>query len=77
MRALRRRAIGCAAGAAAGAVLMVTAGAAQAQRPASTGDGIPTGQMGVQLFNYGGWLNNAGGQGAAPPAEFTAVTARQ
>ena len=74
MRALRRRAIGCAAFAATGAVLMVTAGAAQAQRPATTGDGIPTGQMGVQMFNYGGWLNNAGGQGAAPPAVFTSLT---
>jgi sugar phosphate isomerase/epimerase len=75
MRALRRRAIGCAAAAATGAVLLAGASAAHAQRPASTGDGIPTGQMGVQMFNYGGWLNNAGGQGAAPPAEFTAVTA--
>jgi sugar phosphate isomerase/epimerase len=74
MRAMRRRAIGCAAAAATGAVLLTSA-AAQAQRPASTGDGIPTGQMGVQLFNYGGWLNNAGGQGAAPPAEATGVTA--
>jgi sugar phosphate isomerase/epimerase len=55
--------------------LFAGATTAQAQRPASTGDGIPTGQMGVQLFNYGGWLNNAGGQGAAPPAEFTGVTA--
>jgi sugar phosphate isomerase/epimerase len=73
MRALRRRAFGFAA-AAAGAVLLVGATAAQAQRPATTGDGIPTGQMGVQMFNYGGWLNNAGGQGAAPPAEFTAVS---
>ena len=26
------------------------------------GDGIKTGQMGVQLFNYGGFINNGGGQ---------------
>jgi sugar phosphate isomerase/epimerase len=70
---MRRRAIGCAAAAATGAVLLVSAAAAQAQRPATTGDGIPTGQMGVQMFNYGGWLNNAGGQGAAPPVEVSAL----
>ena len=73
MRALRRRAIGCAAAAASGAVLLV--GTAQAQTPpASVGNGIPTGQMSVQMFNYGGWLNNAGGQGAAPPAQFQNLT---
>ena len=74
MRALRRRAIGCAAVAAAsGAVLLV--GTAQAQTPpASVGNGIPTGQMSVQMFNYGGWINNAGGQGAAPPAQFQNLT---
>jgi sugar phosphate isomerase/epimerase len=73
MRALRRRAIGCAAVAAAGAVLLAAA-AAQAQIGPNqatardrTGDGIKTGQMGVQLFNYGGFINNAGGQGSAPP----------
>jgi sugar phosphate isomerase/epimerase len=71
---MRRRAIGCAAAAATGAVLLAGASAAQAQKPVFAGDGVPTGQAGVQLFNYGGWLNNAGGQGAAPPAEFTAVS---
>jgi sugar phosphate isomerase/epimerase len=73
MRALRRRAIGCAAAAATGAVLLAGASAAQAQKPESVGNGVPTGQGGVQMFNYGGWLNNAGGQGANPPAEFTSL----
>ena len=69
MRALRRRAIGCAAVAATGAVLLVTAIAALAQCGPNqatfrdrVGDGIKTGQMGVQLFNYGGFINNGGGQ---------------
>jgi len=67
MRALRRRAIGCAAVAATGAVLLAAA-SAQAQKPANVGNGIKTGQMGVQLFNYGGFINNGGGLGASPPA---------
>ena len=74
MRALRRRAIGCAAVAAAGAVFLVTATAAQAQLGPNqatfrdrVGNGIKTGQMGVQLFNYGGFISNGGGLGATPP----------
>ena len=67
MRALRRRAIGCAAAAATGAVLLVGAGAAQAQIPERIGNGIPTGQGSVQMFNYGGFVGNGGGMGAASP----------
>ena len=67
MRALRRRAIGCAAAAATGAVLLGTATAAPAQVPASVGNGIPTGQMSVQLFNYGGFISNGGNGGPASP----------
>jgi sugar phosphate isomerase/epimerase len=74
MRALRGRAIGCAAAAAAGAVLFAGAATAQAQRPATTGNGIPTGQMGVQMFNYGGWIGSGNNQGAALPPEFTVLT---
>ena len=68
MRALRRRAIGCAAVAAAGAVFLVATGAQadvgpnQATFRDRVGDGIKTGQMGVQLFNYGGFISNGGGQ---------------
>ena len=53
--------------AATGAVLLA-AGSAQAQKPEKVGNGIPTGQMGVQLFNYGGFISNGGGLGANPPA---------
>jgi sugar phosphate isomerase/epimerase len=46
---------------------LIGAGAAQAQRPASLGDGIKTGQLGTQLFNYGGYISNGGNTGAANP----------
>jgi sugar phosphate isomerase/epimerase len=59
--------LGSVAAAAAGAVMLVTAATASAQKPASVGDGIRTGQMGVQLFNYGGFINNGGGLGTPPP----------
>ena len=76
MKGISRRTRTCAALAATGVVALAGASMAQAQtRPASVGDGVPTGQGGVQLFNYGGWINNAGGQGAAPPVEATAVSA--
>jgi sugar phosphate isomerase/epimerase len=74
MNGISRRARACAAVAVTGVTVLATAGAANAQRPASVGDGVPTGQGSVQLFNYGGWLNNAGSRGAADPAEFTGVT---
>ena len=31
--------------------------------PEKTGDGVPTGQGSVQLFNYGGYISNGGGTG--------------
>ena len=43
------------------------AGAAQAQRPEKLGDGIKTGQLGVQMFNYGGYISSGGNTGAANP----------
>ena len=72
MKGSRRRVLGCAAAAAAGAVLLVSATAFAEDtrpRPEDTGNGIKTGQMGVQLFNYGGFINNGGGQvPGTPPA---------
>jgi sugar phosphate isomerase/epimerase len=72
MKGSRRRVLGRAAAAAAGAVLLVSATALAADtrpRPEDTGNGIKTGQMGVQLFNYGGFINNGGGQvPTTPPA---------
>ncbi len=53
--------------------MLAGAGAAQAQRPASVGDGVPTGQLGVQMFNYGTYISNGGSTGAANP--ITGVSA--
>jgi sugar phosphate isomerase/epimerase len=69
MQGLTRRARTRALAALTGAAVLVAAGAAQAQTfPEKTGDGAPTGQMGAQLFNYGGFISNGGGLGASPPA---------
>ena len=66
MRRGNARTLACAAAAAAGLSLF-GAGAAQAQRPEKLGDGIKTGQLGVQMFNYGGYISNGGNTGAANP----------
>jgi sugar phosphate isomerase/epimerase len=71
MRNVSRRARRCAV--AASAAMLMAAPAASAQRPASVGDGVPTGQLGVQMFNYGGYLNNGANTGAANP--ITGVSA--
>ena len=73
MRFLGRRAITCATVAAVGTGMLAGAGAAQAQRPATVGDGVPTGQLSVQMFNYGGYISNGGSTGAANP--ITGVSA--
>ncbi len=73
MRGFSRRARAGVVVAAASAAVMAAAPAAHAQRPASVGDGVPTGQLGVQMFNYGGYLNNGANTGAANP--ITGVSA--
>ena len=69
MKGVSRRALACAA---AGTMLLAGASTAQAQRPEKLGDGVKTGQLGVQLFNYGGYLNNGGNTGTPNPV--TGVT---
>jgi sugar phosphate isomerase/epimerase len=59
MKGISRRA--CAVVAAAGVAALAAAPAAHAQRPASVGDGVPTGQGSVQLFNYGGFIGSGSG----------------
>ena len=61
MKGISRRARACAVVAVTGATVLATAGIANAQRPASAGDGVPTGQGSVQMFNFGGFINNGGG----------------
>ena len=65
MKGLSRRAL--AATAASGAAMLVAAAAAHAQKPASVGDGVKTGQLSVQMFNYGGYISNGGNTGPANP----------
>jgi sugar phosphate isomerase/epimerase len=68
MKGLSRRARACAVTAAAGLATLAGATAAQAQDPpASVGDGIKTGQMSVQMFNYGSYLSSGGSTGPANP----------
>lgn len=61
MKGISRRARTCAALAATGVAVLATAGAAQAQAPASVGEGVPTGQGSVQMFNYGGFIGSGTG----------------
>jgi sugar phosphate isomerase/epimerase len=68
MKGLSWRTRACAAATATGIAMCFGVAAAQAQTfPEKTGDGAPTGQMGAQLFNYGGFINNGGGLGTSPP----------
>ena len=66
MRRGSARTLACAAAAVAG-LSIFGAGAAQAQRPEKLGNGIKTGQLGVQMFNYGGYISSGGNTGAANP----------
>ena len=54
--------------AAAGA-LLTCAATAQAQRPASLGDGAPSGQSGIQLYNFSSYISTGAGElnQPAPP----------
>ena len=74
MKGISRRARACAVVAATGvAVLAVSAPAlAQSEGRQRTGDGIPSGQMGTQMFNYGGYISNGGS--AATTSAITGVS---
>ena len=72
MRRGSARTLACAAAAVAGLAIF-GAGAAQAQRPEKLGNGVKTGQLGVQMFNYGGYISSGGNTGAANP--ITGVSA--
>ena len=52
MKGISRHARACAVVAATGVAVLAGASAAHAQRPALVGDGVPTGQGSVQMFNY-------------------------
>ncbi len=57
MKGISRRARTCAVAAVTGVAVLASAGAAQAQRPASLGEGLPVGQTGMQMFNFSRYIN--------------------
>mgnify|MGYP006900056813 CR=1 FL=1 len=74
MKGISRRTRACAA--VAGFAIFASAASAQAQtRPEKVGDGIPTGQMSVQMFNYGTFISSGGKSGTVarkgPPSSAT------
>src|SRR3954453_21139098 len=75
MKGISRRARACAAGAVAGAAVLASAGAAYAGPDDKFGEGAPTGQGGVQMFNYGGYISNGANTGAANPINNVAPAA--
>jgi sugar phosphate isomerase/epimerase len=58
---------------AAGAILSC-AGTAQAQRPADLGAGSPTGQMGVQLYDWSQYISSGAGEITCPAAPAPPTT---
>ena len=58
---------------AAGAILSC-AGTAQAQRPADLGAGAPTGQMGVQLYDWSQYISSGAGEITCPAAPAPPTT---
>src|ERR1700755_2902756 len=72
MRGYRRVRMAMAAALTAGA-LLATAGAAQAQRPASLGEGAPVGQSGIQLYNFRDYLTSGSGEILCPASPAPAT----
>ena len=75
MKGISRRTRLCAAVAVTGVAVLAGSGVAQAQSEGRqrTGDGIPSGQMGTQMFNFGSYLSNGGNAAAA--SSITGVSA--
>src|SRR5690348_16355556 len=71
MTGMKRRARTCALVAATSVAVLAGSGVAQAQSEGRqrSGDGVPTGPLSTQMFNFGGYLTNGG-----TPANPTAVT---
>ena len=56
-----------------GALLGLAPGVAQAQRPASLGEGAPVGQSGIQLYNFSSYLSNGAGEILCPASPAPAT----
>src|SRR4051794_3114427 len=74
MKGISRRTRTCAAIAMAGATVLAGAGVAQAGVNDRFGEGVPTGQGSVQLFNYGGFISNGGGVTGGSPGGTKTLT---
>ena len=74
MKGISRRTRLCAAVAVTGVTALAGSGVAQAQTEGRqrTGDGVPTGQLGTQMFNYGGYIS--GGGSTATTSAITGVS---
>jgi len=74
MKGISRRTRACAAVALTSVAVLGLSATAQAQSEGRqrTGDGIPTGQMGTQMFNFGGYIS--GGGSAATTSSITGVS---
>ncbi len=71
MKGISRRARACAVATVTGVAVLAGAGTAHAQRSTTVGDGAPTGQGSVQLFNYGGFISTGSGvTGGSQPASI-------
>jgi sugar phosphate isomerase/epimerase len=67
MKGISRRARACAAVAVTGVAVLASAGSVYASPEDHSADGAPTGQGSVQLFNYGGFIQNGGGVTGGSP----------
>ena len=71
---LKGRALRCAAVATIGTMALSAAtGVAQAQRPASMGEGVPVGQTGTQIFSYNRYITGTAAQQAQRVEEVFAM----
>ena len=67
------RKVRIAAAALATSALLGVAPGAQAQRPASLGEGAPVGQSGIQLYNFSSYLSNGAGEIVCPASPAPAT----
>jgi sugar phosphate isomerase/epimerase len=73
MKGISRRARTCAVVAATGVAVLAGSTAANAQRPASMGEGLPVGQTGMQMFNFSRYITGTPAEQATKVEEIFAM----
>jgi sugar phosphate isomerase/epimerase len=73
VKGISRRARTCAVVAATGVAVLAGSTAANAQRPASLGAGLPVGQTGTQMFNYNRFITGTAAEQAAKVEQIFAM----